>query len=717
MEEIAAAQQAAPGELFAWRDPGPMLRSRSIGIVGASPGARWVEIFLEQIPQAGFHGPIWPIHPSHREIGDRPCYPNLRATPGVPEHLLLHVSVENTLAVLEDAAAAGVGGATIYSTGWAEAGEAGKARQEALAGLIQRTGFRICGPNCLGFMSVREGLIAYPLRVLEWLKPGGIGVVFQSGALVYPFVRTAGERGAGFSYVVSCGNEVGFDVADYMKFLIEDPQTSAIALLLEGVRAPEKFRAALEMALEADKPVAVMKVGRTERARESTLTHTGALAGSSRVFDALCRRYAVALCDSLEQLVETTRLLAHGKRAAGPRAAVLVFSGSLRSHILDTAAEAGLELAQPAPVTIEKLQTVASLDVRIANPLDCGVVQATQSKYMELASLLLEDPGVDVLLVEEHAPDPKRGRSGAVLKSMADTALKPVLVVSESAYSRTPYTDQFIADSGIPFLQGIERGLKATGDWIAYAEAQRQRERAPMRMPHAQRGAPLRLRAGLHGLGTIGAALERYGVPVVVHRMARTVEDAEAAANDLGYPVALKIESADVAHKSDAGGVCLGLADGGSVRRAWAQIHDDVARHFPSARLQGALVARMAGPGIEMSLGVQRDAQFGLALMVGLGGVWIEVLDDVSLRLLPADEAEAHCMIAGLKASRLLGGFRGAPPGDVDALVAAMMALSHFALDHADRLVSVDINPLIVHERGRGATAVDARIVFCESEK
>ena len=223
---------------LAWRDPAPILRARSVAIVGASPGARWIDIFLDQIPKAGFRGPIWPIHPSHPKIGDVPCFPDLRSTPEVPEHVLLHVSTERTLAVLEEAAAAGVKGATVYSTGWAEADEAGRKRQEELARLIERTGLRLCGPNGLGFMSVHEGLIAYPLRVLDWLKPGAIGVVFQSGALLYPFVRASGERGAGFSYLVSCGNEVGLDVADYMKFLIEDPHTRVIALLLEGVRAP-----------------------------------------------------------------------------------------------------------------------------------------------------------------------------------------------------------------------------------------------------------------------------------------------------------------------------------------------------------------------------------------------------------------------------------------------------------------------------------------------
>ena len=697
---------------LAWRDPGPMLRPGSVAILGASPSARWVQIFLEQIPEAGFRGPLWPINPSYEKIGDVRCYPSVRATPEVPEHLLMHVSAERTIPLLEQAAAAGVSSATIYATGWAETDEAGKARQQALHELVQRTGLRICGPNCLGFISVREGLIAYPLRVSEWLKPGGIGAVFQSGALLYPFLRAGGERGAGFSYLVSCGNEVGMDAADYMKFLIEDPDTRAIALLVEGVRAPEKFRAALEMALAAGKPVAVMKVGRTERAQASTLTHTGALAGSSRVFDALCRRYGAARCDTLEQLLETSRLFAAAKRPAGRRAALLVFSGALRSQMLDNAAELGIELAPPAPPTIAKLGAAAPLDLRIVNPLDCGFVAATQANYLELARLLLDDPGVDMLLMQEHAPDPKRGRSGEALRKLAAATDKPVIVLSETAFSRTPYTEQFLAEAGVLFLHGIDRGLQAVSHLIAHAETLRRGERAAAPAPRGRRAAALELGRGLHGLGAIGELLGSYGVPVVARRMASTVEDAIAAAGELGFPVALKIESRDIAHKSDAGGVRLGLANADDVRRAWTSMLAEVAQHAPAARVEGVLVAGMAAPGIEMSLGMQRDPQFGPVLMVGLGGVWVEALGDVSLRLLPVGEEEARAMLAELKAAPLLGAFRGAPARDLRALVGAMVSLSRFALDHAERIVSVEVNPLLLHEDGRGATAVDARLVL-----
>ena len=706
MEGIA--RPAAP----AWRDPGPILRPRSVAILGASPNSRWLRILQEQIPQAGYKGPLWLVNPSHAKIGKVPCYPGVQATPEVPEHLLVLLPAERVVPALEDAASAGVKSATIYATGWAESDDAGKARQEALRAFAERTGMRLCGPNCLGTISVREGLIAYPLRVWEWLRPGGIGAVFQSGALLYPFLRASGERGAGFSYIVSCGNEVGADAPDYMKFLVEDRNTAVIALLLEGIKAPDKFRAALDLALQAGKPVVVLKVGRTERAHASTLTHTGALAGSTRVFDALCRRYAVAQCDSLEELIESSRLLATGKRPAGRRAAALLFSGSLRSQILDQAADQGIELPAPAPATMDKMKSIGPVDLRISNPMDVGYLAATHANYIQLGRAILDDPVFDLLLVQEHAPDPKRNRSGAALGKLAAATTKPVIVLSETAFSRTPYTEQFIGEAGVLFMHGIDRGLKAVGHLIAHAEALRRRARAAPLAGPGRRAAALALGPGLHGLGAFGGMLERYGVPVVARRTAGTIDEAVAAAEALGYPVALKVESRDIAHKSDAGGVRLGLADADAVRRAWTAMRAEVARYAPAARVEGALVARMAAPGIEMSVGVQRDPQFGPALMVGRGGVWIEALGDVSLRLLPVDEAEAHAMLAELKAAPLLGAFRGAPPRDVRALVAAMVALSRLALDHAERIVSVEVNPLLVHEHGRGATAVDARLVL-----
>jgi acyl-CoA synthetase (NDP forming) len=702
---------------LAWRDAGPALRPGSIAIVGASPSSRWIPIFQEQIRHDERDSPLWLINPSRKEVNGHPCYPSVRETPRVPEHLLVLIPAERVVPLLEDAAAAGVKSATLYSAGWGESDDAGKARQAALAALIGRTGMSVCGPNCLGTISVREGRVFYPMRVGQWLKPGGLGVVFQSGALVYPFVRAAGERGAGMSYVASCGNEAGLDAADYMKFMIEDPGTTAIALLLEGVRSPDKFRAALEMAIEAGKPVAVMKVGRTERSHASTLTHTGALAGSTRVFDALCRRYGVAQCDSMDQLVETSRLLAEpGRRPAGRRAVFLTFSGSLRSFVLDAAPEAGIELPALAPATVAALNTLGPLDLRISNPTDVGYVQATQAEYVKATRTLLADPGVDLVIVQEHPPDEKRGRSGAAIGELAATSDKPLVLMSETAFSHSGFSERFIGESGVPFLQGIDLGLKAVGHLMAHAEVLRAAHtdalRAKRPAPAAAKPKTLDLGAGLHGLAAIGGLLERHGVPVSPWRLARTADEAAAAGDALGYPVALKVESADVSHKSDAGGVRLELGDAAAVREAWNAMRTEVGRKAPGARIDGALVARMAEPGLEMSIGIQRDPQFGHALMVGLGGVWIEVLGDVSLRLAPVDEAEALAMLAELKAAPLLAAFRGAKPRDTKALAKAMVGLSRFATEHGPRIESIEVNPLFVYEGGRGVLAVDARLVL-----
>ena len=696
---------------LAWRDPSPILRPRSVAIVGASPDSRWLPVFLEQIPRAGYRGPLWLVNPSYERIGDQPCYPSVRATPEVPEHLLVLVPAARVLPLVEEAAAAGVGSATIYSAGWAEKDDEGRARQAALRELVETTGFRVCGPNCLGTISIREGLITYPLSILDWLRPGGVGVVFQSGALLYPFLRGGGERGMGFSYVVSCGNEVGVEVADYVKFLAEDPATTAIAMLLEGVRTPDKFRAALALALDAGKPVAVLKVGRTERAHASTLTHTGALAGSSRVFDALFRRYGVAQCGSLDQLLESSRLLASGRRPAGRRVAMLLFSGALRSQVLDGAPDQGLEVSELAPVTVEKLGATAPLDLRIPNPLDAGWVGATNHAiYLALARHLLADDGVDLLLVQEHPPDPLRNRSAAAYRTLSAETTKPVVVLTEIAYSTTPYAEKFLAEAGVPHVQGVDRGLKAVGDLVEHAAALG-RPRPGVAAPAPPRAA-FGIGPGLHGLATFSEILARYRVPVVGCRRVRSLDEALAAAAALGYPVALKVESPDIAHKSDSGGVRLGLVGPEDLRGAWEAMHADVRARAPAARLDGALVQRMAAAGLEMNIGIQRDSQFGPVLVAGLGGVWVEVLQDVSLRLLPVDEAEAWAMLSELRAAPLLGAFRGAPPRDTAALVRVMVALSRFGLDLAERLVSVELNPLILHDEGRGVTAVDARLLL-----
>ncbi|MFM9969081.1 MAG: acetate--CoA ligase family protein [Burkholderiales bacterium] len=697
--------------LTPWRDPAPIFRARSVGILGASPKSPWLAIFKDQISGGGFQGPLYLINPSYDHIGDSPCYASVRQCPSAPEHLLVLLPAEAVLPALEEAASLGVKSATLYSTGWAEADEAGRLRQEQLADLVARTGMAICGPNCLGAISVREGLIQYPLRVAEWLRPGGVGAIFQSGALLYPFLRAAGERGCGFSYVASAGNEVGCGVADYLKFMVEDASTTVIAMLLEGLKAPANFVAALELAFDAGKPVVIMKVGRSQRAEQSTLTHTGALAGSSAVFDAVCTRYGVLTCDSLDDLIETSRLLAVAKRPRDKRAAFLVFSGSLRSYLLDQAEKNGIALAEPLPSTMESITKLAPLDVRIPNPLDCGSVFTNQSRYIDLARALLADPGVDVLLIEEHPPDPKRNRDPALFKALVETSAKPVIMLPETGFSMTPYAREFLDAAVVPYMQGVDRGLAAVGKLIDHAEMFRMRRSRALATPSAGHASVRHFSPGLHGMASVAEALNAFGVPVVQQGIASSAENAVTLAREFGYPVVMKIESPDISHKSDVGGVVLDLRDDESVRCAWHDIHTNIAKNAPHASAHGVLVASFAAPGLEMNIGVHRDAQFGLAIMVSLGGVWVEALGDTSLRLLPIDERDARDMLAELKGAILLGEFRGGRPRDVAALVNAMVNLSRFAMDHAEQIESIEINPLMLYAQGKGALALDTRLV------
>ena len=694
-----------------WRDPAPMLKAKSVAILGASPSSPWLPIFIEQFTQAKYRGPLWLVNPGYEKIGDMRCSPSIGDLPQIPEHLLVLLGAERVLPALEEATAAGVKSATLYSIGWGESDHAGKERERALRALIGRTGLLVCGPNGLGSASVREGLIAYPLRVMQWLHPGNIGVVFQSGAMLQPFLRCAGERGAGFTYIISCGNECGPDLPDYVRFLVDDPETRAIALLIEGVRYPDKFRAALDMARSAGKPVAVLKVSRGDRSQASTLTHTGALAGSQRVLEVLCRQYGVALVDGLDQLIESVRVLAGARRPAGRRAAMLVYSGSLRSQLLDQCAERGVELAVLSPKTIEKLAAIAPLDLRIQNPLDCGHHWTRQQTYLDFAQTMIDDPGVDLLYIEKEAPDPVRRRSAAAVAALAASTDKPVIGAFDLPFSMTPYAQTFISESNIPFAFGIDRATAAIGHLMDFSECQRAAQ-IPRPAPVARALPALSLPAGVHGAGAIGDALAGYGIRLAPQQLARSEDEAVSAAAALGYPVALKIESPDISHKSEAGGVRLDLADANALRQAWRDVQRQITDRAPAARVAGMLVARMAAPGLEMSIGVQRDAQFGLTLMAGLGGVWIEVFADVSLRLLPIDDAQAQSMLAELKAAPLLGSFRGTPARDVKAIVGAMRALARFAADQGDRFASVEINPLIVYAEGDGATAVDARLVL-----
>ncbi|MBI2985480.1 MAG: acetate--CoA ligase family protein [Deltaproteobacteria bacterium] len=682
-------------ELENLRPVEPLLHARSLAMVGASPKGRWANLIFRNLKRGGYGGKIYLVNPNYAEIWEERCYPNLAALPEAAEHLLLLVPTQAVLRTLEEGAKLGSKAATIYSAGFGEGDDPqSKERARALQELCDRTGILCCGPNCMGSFSVSEGLWSFPTAVPH-LRRGPAGLIFQSGGSLGNWVKGASERGLGFSYAVSSGNEVSLDLVDYLSFLVEDPETKVILLMIEGIRRPKEFMALAAEALAKNKPILAVKIGRSERAKRQAISHTGALAGSDEVFDAVCQRFGVVRCPSLEDLLETTLAFQSGRFPCGQRAAIVVNSGGMKGILLDHLEEVGLDLARLSDATQKAIRPLIPAELAVENPLECGVAGFGDEKgFVEIVRLHAQDEGVDLLAIHGELPRHPEKREATLFTTLAATTEKPIIAFSRSTYSLTDESRTFQDQAGIPFLQGIKATLRALRG-LGFYTTRRQQGVSPLPPATGKsedlEGENLNRLAQAHGL-----TLPRQAV-------AASSSDAGLEAKLMGFPIALKLLAPEVVHKTELGAVVLGL-------RTPEEVESQGGRLLAKSRGARLLVQEMV-EGTEVIVGARTDPQFGPFLMVGLGGIFVEVLKDVSLRLLPVDEKEALAMLKELKGYRVLEGVRGQPPRDIAALVRAITGLSALFANYRSWISDFEVNPLIVRQEGKGVAAVDVRMI------
>jgi acetate---CoA ligase (ADP-forming) len=672
-----------------------LLSSRSVAIVGASTKGRWPSGIYRNLKAAKFPGNIYLINPNYTEIFGDKCYPNLAALPEVPEHLLMLIPTRAVLSTLEEATKLGTKAATIYSAGFGEGDDPkGKERAQAMKQLCERTGLVICGPNCMGSFSLPEGLWTFPTPV-PLLKKGPVGLIFQSGGSLGNWVKGATERGIGFSYAVSSGNEVSLDLVDYLSFLVDDPDTKVITLMVEGVRRPQEFMAVATQALNKNKPILVVKLGRSEMGKRQAISHTGALAGADEVFDAVCNRLGMIRCPTLEDLTEITLAFMGGRFPRGGRAAIVVNSGGMKGLLCDHCDELNTNLAQLSEKTKQAVRPLIPEELVVENPLECGVAGfGDEQGFVNIVKLHAEDDGVDLLAIHGELPRGEK-RDALLFKNLAATTDKPILAFARSTYSCTDESRAFQEEAGIPFLQAIKPTLRAVAGLGLYGE----RKKIGVTALTAATGGAEDLQGE-----KLKNLLQSRGIGVPRQALVATPRDAAAKAKEIGFPVALKLVAEEIVHKTESGAVVLGLKSSEEVETKGKQL---LAKAPGSAQL---LVQEMV-QGTEVLLGARTDPQYGPFLIVGLGGIFVEVLKDIAIRLLPVDEREARAMLQELRGYKILQGIRGQPAGDIDALVEAMVGLSDIFAAHRNHLSDFEINPIMVRTQGDGAVAVDIRMV------
>lgn len=686
-----------------------LIAPRTIAIIGASTRpASFGMRTLENL--AHFKGAVYPVNAKYAEVGGHRCYPSLRDLPQVPDCALLVVPREGVQAALQEAVAVGAGGAIVYASGYGEmAGEDAGAAQRRLARIGQEAGMPILGPNCMGLVNheLGAGMSFIPEYSAMPRQLGPIAFVSQSGALGYCLAQAA-ERGLGFRYFFSAGNSADVDVADLIAAMAEDDGVRAIACLFEGVPSAARLLQAGERARAAGKPVILYKMGVSDDGAAAARSHTGSLAGSAVAYRALFERAGFVMVENYEALVEHAKFFAAAGKPRSRGVAVVSGSGGAGIIAADMAARHGVPMPQPEPATVEELRTVVPEFGAARNPCDpTGQVLSVPESYGKCCRALLADPQYGVLVCAMSVAAKETGGSRATtIAQMAREQDKPVSVAWVSEWLEGPGSQAYEADEKVALFRSLDRCFATIAAWQAFHA----REDVPdtwarLSDKNAAGRAGALLAAGGDTLVEREAkqVLAAYGVPVVEERLARNLDEAIAAARALGYPVVLKAESPTILHKTELGVVRLDVADEAGVRRHHAQIVAAARGH----ELAGVLVQPMVR-GVEILVGARMDRSVGPVVVVGSGGVLVELMQDSVAALAPVTRPQARRMLERLKGYRLLTGFRGAKAVDVDALADAVARISEFAADFAGEVSEMDVNPLRCD--GTRILAVDALI-------
>jgi acyl-CoA synthetase (NDP forming) len=690
-----------------FRSPAPLLQARTMAIVGASDRARWPVSIHKNLTETKSPVRIFPINPGRDEIWGMKCYPDFAALPEAPDLALIIIPAERIQACLEDGVRHGLKSALVYASGIGEGTDPEfHARGDALKALCEESGLVACGPNCMGNVSVREKLFVYPNPNFNNSEPGPVAGVFQSGGTLQAWSLTAAERGIRFSYLVSSGNELSLDAADYVNFFVDDPHTKLIVLMVEGIRRPEAFKEAARKALATGKPILAVKVGQTEGARQSARSHTGAIAGDYDVFAALCERYGIVLCPSLDDMLETALAFQSGRLPKGDGMAFMSNSGGVVDLMHDHAGHENVNMPPLSPATSKALRKLVGPDMLIQNPMDCGQAGfADERNYMRVCEAVSKDHRIHMVAFEARTPNAPGGKTPEPLRELVDNTDIPVFAFNRMGYAPSEFGRRFQEEAGIPHLQSMPETVRAMKALAFYGR------RAGGKIPPLPKP---RGKSASISPQNIEGALKAVGVTPPRSICTNSANTAGEAAQKIGFPVVLKIVSPDVSHKTEVGGVRLGLKSKAEVRDAARDLSKRLGKAAPKSSISGFLVQEMVA-GVEMIVGVREDPLYGPVMVVGAGGILVELVKDTAFRMLPVNRNTASDMLDELAVSTLLDGFRGGEPADRKSLIDAICGLSKFFLDHRAWLADLEINPLIVRDKGKGVRAVDIRLIMQSS--
>lgn len=701
----------------------------SVAVIGASatPGKVGHDIFVN-ILKGGFTGTLYPVNPRSRSIASVRAYADIRDIPDPVDLAIIILPPHQVEKAIANAISHGVRAVVIVSAGFREVGGEGLAIEQRIVAMCGAAGVRVVGPNCLGVINPKEAVRLNASFSARMPKPGNISFISQSGALCTAVLDFAADKDFGFSKFISIGNKADVDELDLLRYFHADPDTEVIMLYIEELhRGPEFIREVKEITGgDRPTPVLAIKSGRTLAGASAAASHTGSLAGSEAVYDALFAQSGIIRVDSIDELFDFGIAFAYKNESAtgkirrkvphGNRVAIVTNAGGPGIVATDMTVTSGLELATFNEETIEVLKSHLPTTANVNNPVDV-IGDAAQDRYENALNAVIKDEGVDgaLVILTPQSMTNAIGTAEAIVR-IARHSYKPILCCFMGIIDVSAGVKHLQA-SGVPVYRFPESAAKSFGALYRYSRWLNRQRLAPFHMEHdKERAAAIiatALEAGKTYMGELGGTelLKCYGFNVLPTELATTSGEAGEIAERIGYPLVMKIVSPQIIHKSDAGGVKVGLNSREEVEQAYTTIVDNARNYDPQATIDGVLLQRLAPKGLEVILGMNRYPVFGPLIMFGIGGVFVEVFQDVAFRLAPLTRNGARNMVRAIKGHKLLSGYRGAPKTDIATVERMLVGLSEMVINHPE-IKELDINPLLVHPDGQGVTVADCRFIF-----
>jgi acetyltransferase len=686
-----------------------LLKPNKVAVIGASEKEGFGGDTCRNILAYMERGHYYFINPNRDEVLGEKCYHSIAELPEQVDLIIICTPESTVEVILREGAAHGVRAAVVYASGYGEVGtDEGRLKEQRLKTLCRELGIALMGPNCAGFANAVDKIYPFAFISDKRDRTGSVGIVSQSGQLILTMMDSPSVK---FSYAISAGNGKIVTPEDYLAFLVEDKDTKVVAMYLEGVRDPQKFVASLKRAAEIRKPIVILKAGRSEKAQAIAASHTGSLSGADRVFDALFWKFGVIRVDDLEELIATAEALATLKcLPVGGKFSCISLSGGETSICADLSELAGLKFPDFEPETLAKLKVVLPSYATPNNPLDATATLSYDiEKFAGVLEIIMRDKNVDLLavgytLLEEIADNAIFYMSAAMEKVSREPWAKPMVMVPFASMTRNREYAEKLEKIGVPILSTSLYSFKIIKHILEFADYQVAEHNLDVMIPESNS-----LKFGRETLSEYESKriIVKAGINCGRFALARTHAEAAQYFNEFGCaPVAVKIDSTDIPHKTDAGCVRLNITSEEAVVAAFDEVMANAEKNCPGAKISGVQIGEMARPGVEMIIGVKNDLSFGPCVLCGLGGVFVEIFKDTALALSPLSRAEAEKMVLSLQGVKMLQGYRGNPPGDISAFADALVTVSEMAFAKKDELLELDLNPVFVYEQG--ICAVDA---------